>query len=139
LEGKLILLQQNIFSFEDEGVIVVGCSLWSFIPEHLAAAVAAVLNDFKKFESWSVEIHNAAHSEDFAWLRQEVQRCKPCTRIIAVTHHAPLIDRTASPEHKISRIRSAFDTDLLCRTRANLSTQVKYWVLDTRIGRRISK
>ena len=128
LEGKLILLQRNTFAFDDDRFVVAGCSLWSLIPEGSATAVAAVVNDFKKIEGWSIEKHNTAHSEDVAWLQQEVERCKPHTNILVVTHHAPLVDGTASPQHKDSPIKSAFATDILCNTTAGHWEQAKYWV-----------
>lgn len=128
LEGKLILLQQKKFAFDDDGTVILGCSLWSFIPGDSAPAVVAVVNDFKKIEGWSIEKHNTAHSEDLAWLQQEVWRCKPHSNILIVTHHAPLVDKTASPQHKGSPIKSAFATDLLCNTRSGPWSQVKCWV-----------
>lgn len=127
LEGKVVLLQQDSFAFDDD-TIVVGCCLWSFIPEDSAPAIAAVVNDFKQIEGWTIEKHNSAHSEDLAWLRQEVQRCKTNAKILVVTHHAPLVDKTASPRHRNSPVKSAFATDLLSNTRADSWSQVKYWV-----------
>lgn len=127
LEGKVVLLQQDSFALDDD-TIVVGCCLWSFIPEDSAPATAAVVNDFKQIEGWTIEKHNSAHSEDLAWLRQEVQRCKTDAKILVVTHHAPLIGKTASPQHKNSPVKSAFATDLLSNTRADSWSQVKYWV-----------
>lgn len=128
LEGKLNLLQQNRHAFDDDRSVILGCCLWSSIPEDSAPAVATVLNDFKMIDGWTIEKHNATHSEDLAWLRKEVQHCKPHTKILVVTHHAPLIGKTASPQHKDSPIKSAFATDLLCNTRADSWSQVKYWV-----------
>lgn len=127
LEGKVVLLQQDTFAFDDDRVIM-GCCLWSFIPEDSAPAIAAVVNDFKMIEGWTIEKHNSAHSEDLSWLRQEVPRCKPNSEILVVTHHAPLIGKTASPQHKNSPIKSAFATDLLSNTRADSWSRVKYWV-----------
>lgn len=128
LEGKVFLLQQDTFAFDDDLVVVMGCSLWSLIPKSSAPAIAGVVNDFKKIEGWSIEKHNAAHSEDLAWLRREVQRRKPHTKVLVVTHHAPLTDRTASPQHKDSPIKSAFATDILCNTTTVPWSRVKYWV-----------
>lgn len=128
LEGKLILLQQNKIAFDDGRNVILGCSLWSFIPGNSAPRIAAAVNDFKRIEGWSIERHNAAHSEDLAWLRQEVQRHDSHANILIVTHHAPLVDETASPRHKDSPFKSAFATDLLCNTRAGPWRQVKYWV-----------
>lgn len=128
LEQRLYLLHRNTFPFNDDEIAIMGCSLWSFIPEVSAPAVAAVVNDFKKIEGWSIEKHNTAHAEDLAWLRQELQRCKPHTKILVVTHHAPLIDGTASPQHEDSPVKSAFATDILCNEKTHSWAQVKYWV-----------
>lgn len=127
-EGKLILLQQNAFVFDDEGVVIMGCPLWSFIPEDSAHTVAAVLNDFKRIEGWTIEKHNFNHTEDLSWLRNEAQHHKEDTRVLVVTHNAPLVDKTASPQHKDSRIKSAFATDVLHDTRDSTWSSVKYWV-----------
>lgn len=127
LESKVVLLQQNIFNLDDDRV-VLGCCLWSFVPEDSALRIAAAVNDFKRIEGWTIEKHNSAHSKDLAWLRQEVQRCKPNAEILVVTHHAPLSDKTASPQHKNSPFKSAFATDILRSTRAGSWSRVKYWV-----------
>lgn len=130
LDSKLFLLHQNKFSFpDDEDIILLGCPLWSLISEDAAHAVAAVVNDFKKIEGWSIEKHNAAHIEDLEWLRQEVQtsqRDRSRATIIVVTHHAPFLDNTASPQHKDSPIKTAFATEA-CNVKEQWAL-VKYWV-----------
>ncbi|KAL1884039.1 hypothetical protein Daus18300_000148 [Diaporthe australafricana] len=127
-EGKLILLQRNAFVFGDEGVVIIGCPLWSFIPGDSAPKVASVLNDFKRIEGWTIEKHNFNHAEDLSWLRDQVQHHKADTRILVVTHHAPLVGKTASPQHKNSLIKSAFATDVLLDTRDSTWSPVKYWI-----------
>ncbi|KAK2605066.1 hypothetical protein N8I77_007942 [Diaporthe amygdali] len=128
LEGRMILLQQKSFVFDVERVVVIGCSLWSFVPRDSARAVQAVVNDFKKIENRSVEKHNSAHAEDLAWLRKEVQLHQPHTKVLIVTHHAPLIDKTASPQHKDSLVKSAFATDVLSNMEGGAWSSVKYWI-----------
>lgn len=131
LEGKLVLLQQNTVHLTDgpESVAVLGCPLWSFIADESSQVIASVVNDFKKIDGWSVEKHNAAHAKDLDWLRQEVtalQDQDPERDVMIVTHHAPVIDQTASPQHKDSPIQSAFSTDI-CNT-GQLWRPVKYWM-----------
>lgn len=131
LEGRLVLLQQKSFYLTDgpKSIAVLGCPLWSFISDESSRVVASVINDFKKINGWSVEKHNACHAHDHDWLRQEVttiQARDPEIEIIIVTHHAPVIDQTASPRHKDSSIQSAFSTDV-CNT-GQLWRPVKYWM-----------
>lgn len=131
LEGRLVLLQQKSFYLTDgpKSIAVLGCPLWSFISDESSRVVASVINDFKKINGWSVEKHNACHAHDHDWLRQEVttiQARDPEIEIIIVTHHAPVIDQTASPRHKDSSIQSAFSTDI-CNT-GQLWRPVKYWM-----------
>ncbi|KAI3391898.1 hypothetical protein diail_6638 [Diaporthe ilicicola] len=99
-----------------------------FIPEDSARAVAAVVNDFKKIEGWSIEKHNANHAEDLTWLRDEVQNHNAHNKTLVVTHYAPLINKTASPQHKGNSIKSAFATDLLLDMTDSLWSLVRYWV-----------
>lgn len=131
LEGKLVLLQQDSFYLTEgpKTMVVMGCPLWSYIPEESSRAVASVVNDFKKIDGWSVEKHNAFHAQDLDWLRKEitaVQDQTPEVEIVIVTHHAPVIEQTASPQHKDSPIQPAFSTDI-CNT-GQLWRPVKYWM-----------
>lgn len=138
LDGKLVLLHRNTFILEEPKssnvVAVLGCPLWSHITEASAPAVRAVVSDFKKIEHWTIDTHNAAHTEDLHWLRQEVatlQRDKPHASILVVTHHAPLLDRTASPQHNDSPVKQAFATDVLLSgdgARERMWSQVTHWV-----------
>lgn len=49
LDNKLSLLHQTTFILK-EGLIILGCPLWSLITEDSAPRVAAVVNDFKKID-----------------------------------------------------------------------------------------
>lgn len=131
LEGKLVLLQQNSVYLTDgpKSIAVLGCPLWSFIPGESSRAVASAVNDFKKIDGWGVEKHNAAHAQDPDWLRKEVTAIQSRDTemgIIIVTHHAPVVEQTASPQHQDSPIQSAFSTDI-CNT-GELWRPVKYWM-----------
>lgn len=130
LQGKLVLLHQNKFTFDEESVIILGCPLWSKITEDSARAVGAVVSDFKKIEGWTIQTHNTAHIQDLSWLQQEVvtiQQEKPHAKVLIVTHHAPLVEKTASPQHNDSPVKAAFATDILFDAKESWS-QVKYWV-----------
>ncbi|OJJ55558.1 hypothetical protein ASPSYDRAFT_158431 [Aspergillus sydowii CBS 593.65] len=125
--GRLILLHRRRHDIRDPDsgccVTVLGCTLWSDIPEEARDIVRYKISDFTKITDWSVESHNAAHEKDVTWLLDEircVQRENEQVRneidkksILVVTHHAPCLKRTSAPQHENSPWRFAFGTDIL--------------------------
>ncbi|KAJ5803997.1 uncharacterized protein N7518_000300 [Penicillium psychrosexuale] len=86
------------------------------------------ISDFQKIKDWSVEQHNEAHASDLAWLRGEIRAFRERTQekrsVLVVTHHAPSLQRTSSPQQAGNSWSCAFGTDLL-----ELSWDgVKVWV-----------
>jgi hypothetical protein len=71
LNGRLILLHQRRYDIPGSPVTVLGCTLWSRIPEESRDIVAAKIQDFKKINSWTIDSHNAAHESDLAWLQSQ--------------------------------------------------------------------
>lgn len=132
--GRIILLNQTRYDMPDTRVTILGCTLWSRIPEDAREIVHAKIQDFKHIQDWSIDKHNAAHESDLAWLRQEVraiqQENNQATKksearsIVVVTHHAPSLDGTSSPQHSENPWRSAFGTDVLSENWKG----VKAWV-----------
>jgi predicted phosphodiesterase len=156
LDGRLILCHQRRFDVPGSDVSILGCSLWSHIPNDAQDAVRMKVNDFKKINEWSVEAHNHAHQSDLEWLRTEIeairdqqniptgdddertdgegnqvssqnQQSKPAKRsILIITHHAPCKDGTSEPRLASSAWNSAFATDLL--TKSHEWQDVKLWI-----------
>ncbi|KAI0478729.1 Metallo-dependent phosphatase-like protein [Xylariaceae sp. FL0804] len=118
LAGRVVLLHRARWDDPDSDLTVVGCTLWSAIPERAAAAVAEALNDFRMIHGgWTVEKHNAAHEQEVAWLREQVAEVaagwRRGRRLLVATHHAPCVEGTARPEHVRTALNAAFATDLL--------------------------
>jgi predicted phosphodiesterase len=123
LNKRLVLLHQRRYDIPDSDVTVLGCTLWSHVPDSSMDIVHYKIQDFQKIEDWTVDKHNAAHESDLAWMRAEVQsihdshRMRPAEfpkRVILVaTHHAPAMRRTSSPQHARTPWSAAFGTDLL--------------------------
>lgn len=120
LNGRLILLQNSRLDIPGSSVTVVGCTLWSRIPADAEDIVRSKIKDFQRIDSWTVEAHNAAHNTDICWLmdeiksiRQQTQNTKKPRTILVVTHHAPSIAGTSSPQHTLNPWNSAFATDVL--------------------------
>lgn len=138
LEGKVTLLQQGRYDLDvgtesvDPGITILGCVLWSQIAPDSAERIAAAVSDFKQIQDWAPDVHNAAHAADLSWLQAELERIreedkgKPLPRqVVIVTHHAPLIDGTASPRHDDSPFRTAFSTDICMGTSWSAA---RYWI-----------
>lgn len=123
LKGKLVLLNRTRYDIlECPEVIILGCTLWSKVPEEARVAVTSKVKDFQKIEGWTVDDHNNAFERDSAWLREQVAEISKengslpqgqLKRIMVVTHHAPSVQETASPKHVGNAWSSAFATDLL--------------------------
>lgn len=125
------MCHQRRFDVPDSDITILGCSLWSHVPDDAQDAVRIKVNDFNKIKDWSVEGHNSAHQSDLVWLRAEMgamrheqntaavdgsqtHENKPKKRsIIIITHHAPCKGGTSEPRLASNPWNSAFGTDLL--------------------------
>lgn len=93
--------------------VVLGCTLWSHVLDEQRAMVTAMLADHRHIDGWSVSRNNEVHAAEMAWLQAEVAKVEAAEKLaIVLTHHAPSFHRTAAPQHKSSRLSSAFCTDL---------------------------
>ncbi|KAI1458570.1 Metallo-dependent phosphatase-like protein [Annulohypoxylon moriforme] len=120
LLGKVVLLHRTRWDDPDSDLTILGCTLWSEIPDDACSVVESRVNDFKMIHGWSVQKHNATHLEEVAWLRDQVaqtvsQDDKTRRQILVASHHAPCVEGTSRPEHTNNTWSSAFATDLLDR------------------------
>ncbi|KAG6097963.1 hypothetical protein E4U30_000149 [Claviceps sp. LM220 group G6] len=128
--GQFAVLDRGMFRPPGCDTVILGCSLFSHVPQESQMAVEMGLNDFFQIQDWTVADHNEAHSRDLAWLNAEVARLEDegsATNIIILTHWSPSRSRdTTDPRHRGSRISSGFSTDLLSE-RCFASAKVKVW------------
>lgn len=114
-------------------VIVLGCTLHSFITPAERAHVQMRLKDFQRIKDWAVESHNAEHVAEVFWLKEEIKaiRAEPggrdC-RILVITHYSPTKDEGSAPEHRGHPWSSAFGTDLLGRACHPEFSEVQQWI-----------
>lgn len=134
LTAKLVLLNRGVWKDESSGLVIMGCTLWSFVPDSAKAVVESKISDYKKIGGWSVLKNNERHAEEAAWLESELQSLSSAARagprqhgrnVLVVTHHAPSLAGTSAPEHANNPWTPAFATDLLPRLD---TTRVKTWV-----------
>ncbi|EAU38558.1 protein TOXD [Aspergillus terreus NIH2624] len=135
LNGRLVLLHRKRYDIPGSHVTVLGCTLWSNVPDESKDVVRMRISDFQQITGWTVDDHIANHRADLAWLQSEIQTVhqenikitdeqSPKRSVLVVTHHAPLLRKTSSPQHARNPWRFAFGTDILPLT----SDEVKVWV-----------
>lgn len=114
--GEYVLLDQDEYQLPKYDVTILGCTLYSHVPEDSLEDVSLGLNDFFRIESWTVEEHSLAHKREVAWLNSRVTALSqehPDRQILIFTHHSPTVDtRTINPRAVGSKISSGFVTDL---------------------------
>lgn len=116
LDGKVVLLHRTRWDDPDSDLTILGCTLWSAIPEDIYDVVRAKVKDYQKIEGWTPQHHNEAHVQDVTWLGQQVaQATADKRRLVVVTHHAPCVKGTSHSKYEANPWTPAFATDLLGR------------------------
>lgn len=114
--GEYVLLDRDEFHLPGHNLTILGCTLFSDVPEASKNTISFGLNDFFRIGGWTVEHHIEAHRRDVAWLNERVaaiSREDPERRIAVLTHHSPTVDaRSVNPRHVTSKLRTGFATDL---------------------------
>ncbi|KAJ2973891.1 hypothetical protein NQ176_g6347 [Zarea fungicola] len=118
LDQRLVLLDKTRWDSPRSNLSILGCTLWSLIPDDKMDIVQSRVKDFKRISDWTPTAHNSVHAQEAAWLRREVSNLtgaatqKPRNLLVA-THHAPCLEGTSLPEHARNPWSSAFATDML--------------------------
>ncbi|KAG6011314.1 hypothetical protein E4U43_008401 [Claviceps pusilla] len=138
LAEGLILLHKTRWDDADSALTILGCTLWSAIPDQSSRLIESAVNDFKHIGGWTAQRHNEIHTEEAAWLREQVARVSHVQKqvrkiegwnegegdnkgkksasmrlLLVATHHAPSKDGTSRPCDANSPWTPAFATDLL--------------------------
>lgn len=126
--GEFVLLDRAAYRLPGTNTVILGCSLFSYIPPESEQAVSFGLNDFYQIDGWDVTAHNEAHRRDLAWLNTNVARLeREDVKIVILSHWSPSTDsRSIDPKHATSPITSAFATDLSDQACFE-SEKVKIW------------
>lgn len=129
---RFILLNRTRFDV-DANTTVLGCTLWTHVPEGHISEVASRLTDFNEtggIREWSIERHVKQHQHDVTWLDEQVasiEQSEPHRHIVVFTHHSPTTDaRAKNPRYPDTRVSSGFRTDISKR-RCWTSPQVRLW------------
>ncbi|KAF8422451.1 hypothetical protein EV426DRAFT_605800 [Tirmania nivea] len=140
LDGKLTVLSRTRVDLVNEGVTVLGCTLWSRITYEQKERISGAVSDFRGRikGKWGVEEHNREFERDMEWLKSQLTEIeeedsdgrgvmaerwgsgngKSRWRVLVATHHSPTYWKCSKPEHEGRGFSSAFCTELLF-TRTN--------------------
>ncbi|RKU43171.1 hypothetical protein DL546_004193 [Coniochaeta pulveracea] len=126
--GEFILLDRGLWRLPDSNIVILGCSLFSYVPPESKEAASTGLKDFNHTEKWDVDAHNEMHKRDLSWLNAQVADLEASdVKIIIFSHWSPTVDaRAMDPRHVGSRITTAFSTDL-SKEKCFKSGRVKLW------------
>lgn len=100
------------------GVILLGTTLHSHVPEYAMCEVGDRMNDFHSIghseHRWTVADHNREHEKDVTWLGETIAQIHSDQKIIVMTHHGPLEYGLSRPEYEVPTraLRHAYHTDL---------------------------
>ncbi|KAL2178292.1 Metallo-dependent phosphatase-like protein [Thermothelomyces heterothallicus CBS 202.75] len=127
--GEFVLLDRRVLRLPGSDVVILGCSLFSYVPPESRMAVSTGINDFFLTDGWDVDAHNETHRRDLSWLNAQVADLERSgvDKIIMLSHWSPTMDaRAIDPKHAGSRVTSAFSTDL-SREKCFRSAGVRLW------------
>lgn len=138
VKGKLQILHRKRASVPGTNIAILGCTLWSHIPQDTEAAVLEKVPEFDANEGireWTISNHNDEHSQDLSWLRNEIENVKTTVgfdtssssspEIVVISSFTPDLHHTLPPWQVHSPWCSALGTDLLNSKDWN---GVRYWV-----------
>lgn len=116
LDGKVVFLDGSTYHVADSDISVLGCTLWTSIPDDKVETVMSRVKDYQYIKDWSAQVHNQCHDRDLTWLQNEVgsiYRRFPERKLIIVTHHAPCSNQTSKPQYANNPWNCAFASDII--------------------------
>jgi predicted MPP superfamily phosphohydrolase len=99
----------GIFRIYD--TIILGTTLWSYIPPEHMLEVKNKLNDYKYIQNFTPELCNIMFNDNVNWILETLQQFK-YNPVIILSHHTPLINGTSLPQHENTPTNHAFSSDL---------------------------
>ena len=127
LHTRIHFLHNTTYLLENN-VRILGTTLWTHVAEQTAAEISRRLNDYYKIKIL-VEEHNGNrkalkrhritvddtnewHSQQHAWLVQEIEKARENKEhVVIITHHPPVRRHTCSKEDEQSELLDAFVND----------------------------
>jgi len=149
-KGRLEVLYETRSDVPNTNITLLGCTLWSRIPDTDTAAIMRKITEFdeeKGIKEWNIKEHNSEHKRDYRWLLEELKKATPTPtpaggapgaapagppavprEVVVVTSFAPDLSDALEPWQVDAPWATAFGTNLL--TKGNWAG-VKMWISGT--------
>jgi hypothetical protein len=151
-KGRLEVLYNTRSDVPETNVTLLGCTLWSRIPDAYAVTIMRKMLEFDEehgIKGWDVKQHNIEHEKDLVWLIDQVKQDrststpardafpgasaapitpgKPNTlrELVVITSFAPDLKNALEPWEVDTPWAAAYGTDVLTRGSWN---DVKMWI-----------
>lgn len=124
------LLHRNSISID--GIVFLGCILWTNIAEDEERDVVHCISDFRKIPDWSIYHHTKEHNLDRQWL--DNMTTKHQHNSVIITHHVPC-KSVLNSKYNDSLINSAF----ACTDMTHIITNSSLWICGHTHDRKIVK
>ncbi|OAL03265.1 ser/Thr protein phosphatase superfamily [Phaeosphaeriaceae sp. SRC1lsM3a] len=154
-KGRLEVLYETRSDVPGTNITLLGCTLWSRIPEADTAAVMRKIPEFdeeKGIKDWDIKQHNSEHKRDYKWLLEELKKAQPAPpqpagapapaapaatpasaptaprEIVVITSFAPDLRDALEPWQVDAPWATAYGTDILAKGNW---TGVRRWLSGT--------
>jgi hypothetical protein len=149
-KGRLEVLYETRSDVPGTNITLLGCTLWSRVPEADTAAVMRKIPEFNEergIKEWTIKEHNSEHKRDYKWLLEELKQTPSTSKsaaaptpaaptslpsvprdMIVVTSFAPDVRDALEPWQVDAPWATAYGSDLLTKGHWN---GVKMWISGT--------
>lgn len=106
-----IYLMDNDHMYLSKDIVVIGSTLWSYIPQKSEQEVINGVSDYHRIKGLTIEAVNRLHMDNREWLSWIIQQCQECKIVIVVSHHAPVDQVTSAPMFRGQLKTCAYSSD----------------------------
>jgi predicted phosphodiesterase len=90
--SKFKVLNKDTVYFSDIDTLIIGCTLWSYIPKYAVWSCIKNISNYKWISNFTIEQNNALFLDHLDFIHETLKNSK-AKRKIVITHHAPLVNQ----------------------------------------------
>jgi hypothetical protein len=87
---KFKVLDKDGIYFPKIDTLILGCTLWSYIPKNAVWNVVKNISNYKAISNFTIEKNNSLFVDHLKFIETHLKQSTAKTKIV-ITHHAPLI------------------------------------------------
>jgi predicted phosphodiesterase len=105
------VLNKDYIYIKDIDTIIIGCTLWSYIPKYAVWSVVKNISNYKNIWNFTIESNNDMFHEHLDYIYKSLLNSK-AQRKIVITHHAPLIKECIKSVYTNSPTMHSYATNI---------------------------